>query len=35
VFKKTVTKVKPEGAEAFMLKGERWARWKDAKGSSA
>ena len=32
VFKKTVTKAKPEGAELFTLKGERWARWKDAKG---
>jgi integrase len=32
VFKKTVTKAKPAGAEVFTLKGERWARWKDAKG---
>jgi hypothetical protein len=32
VYKKTVTKAKPEKAEVFTLKGERWARWKDAKG---
>ncbi len=31
VFKKTVTKPKPENAEMFTLKGERWVRWKDAK----
>ena len=32
VFKKTVTKAMPEGAELFSHKGERWARWKNAKG---
>ena len=31
VYKKTVTKPKPEKAEMFTLKGERWVRWKDAK----
>jgi integrase len=32
VFKKTVTKEKPEGAEVLTLKGELWVRWKNAKG---
>lgn len=31
VFKKAVTKAKPKTAEVFTHKGERWARWKDAK----
>jgi hypothetical protein len=34
VLKKTVTKAKPEGAEVFTLKGERWARWKNARGKT-
>ncbi len=32
VFKKTVTKPLPAGAEVFTRKGERLARWKDRKG---
>ena len=32
VFRKIVTKAVPTGAEEFTHKGERWARWKDAKG---
>jgi integrase len=32
VYKKTVTKPLPEGAETFTRKGERFARWKDGKG---
>lgn len=32
VFKKTVTKPLPAGAETFTRKGERFARWRDAKG---
>lgn len=31
VFKKTVTKPLPAGAEIFVRKGQRFARWKDAK----
>ncbi len=32
VFKPTVTKPMPEGAELFTRKGQQFARWKDAKG---
>ena len=32
VFKKTFTKPLPPGAETFIRKGERLARWKDARG---
>jgi hypothetical protein len=32
VFKPTVTKPLPTGAELFTRKGEQFARWKDAKG---
>ena len=32
VFRKTFTKPLPAGAELFTRKGERFARWKDAKG---
>jgi integrase len=32
VFKKTFTKPLPAGAETFVRKGERFARWKDRKG---
>ena len=32
VIKKTVTKPVPAGAETFVRKGERFARWKDRKG---
>ena len=32
VFKKTVTKSLPEGAEIFTRKGDRFARWKDRNG---
>ena len=32
VYRKTVTKAVPTGAETFTRKGERFARWKDAKG---
>ena len=32
VYKKTVTKVLPAGSEIFERKGERFARWVDAKG---
>lgn len=32
VYRKTVTKALPAGAEIFIRKGERFARWKDAKG---
>ncbi|MCH7885841.1 MAG: hypothetical protein IIC01_11410 [Planctomycetes bacterium] len=34
VYKKTYTKPLPPDAEAFTRKGERFARWKDAKGKS-
>jgi integrase len=34
VFKKTVTKPLPAGAETFTRKGERFARWKDRKGKT-
>jgi integrase len=34
VFKKTFTKPLPEGAETFVRKGERLARWKDRKGKT-
>jgi len=34
VFKPTVTKPKPSGAETFVRKGERYARWKDRKGKT-
>jgi hypothetical protein len=34
VFKKTVTKAVPAGAEKFTRKGERIARWKDRKGKT-
>ncbi len=34
VFKKTVTKALPAGAEIFTRKGERLARWKDRKGKT-
>jgi hypothetical protein len=34
VFKKTFTKPVPSGAEIFVRKGERFARWKDRKGKS-
>ena len=32
VYRKTVTKALPPAAEIFVRKGERFARWKDAKG---
>jgi integrase len=34
VFRKTFTKPLPAGAETFTRKGERFARWKDAKGKT-
>ena len=34
VYRKTVTKPLPAGAEIFTRKGERFARWKDAKGKT-
>ncbi|MBC7817931.1 MAG: site-specific integrase [Planctomycetaceae bacterium] len=34
VFKRTATKPLPVGAEFFVRKGERFARWKTAKGKS-
>jgi integrase len=34
VFKKTFTKPVPPGAETFVRKGERFARWKDRKGKA-
>jgi hypothetical protein len=34
VFKKTVTKAMPAGAETFARKGERFARWKDRRGKT-
>jgi len=34
VFKKTFTKPLPSGAETFTRKGEKFARWKDAKGKT-
>jgi hypothetical protein len=34
VYKKTVTKPLPPGAEIFTRKGERFARWKNSKGKS-
>jgi hypothetical protein len=34
VFKKIVTKPLPPGAETFVRKGERFARWKDARGKT-
>ena len=32
VYRKTVTKAFPEGAEVITRKAERLARWKDRKG---
>jgi hypothetical protein len=34
VFKKTFTKAVPAGAETFVGKGKRFARWTDARGKS-
>jgi integrase len=34
VFKKTYTKPLPSGAEVFTRKGQRFAKWNDAKGKS-
>ena len=34
VFRKTVTKPIPANAEVSNRKGERFARWKDAKGQT-
>ena len=34
VFKKQVTRPLPPGAETFVRKGERFARWKDRKGKT-
>ena len=34
VYKKKYTKALPEGAETFMRKGERFARWRDRHGKS-
>ena len=34
VFRKTFTKPLPAGAETFVRKGERFARWKDRKGKT-
>ena len=34
VFKKTFTKPMPQGTELFTRKGQRFARWKDAKGKT-
>src|SRR6516225_10218391 len=34
VFKKTFTKPLPPGADTFVRKGERFARWKDRKGKT-
>src|SRR6516225_2630415 len=34
VYRKTVTKPMPEGAEVFTRKGQQFARWRDASGKS-
>src|SRR5215471_6864217 len=34
VLKKTYTKPLPSGAETFVRKGQRFARWKDRKGKT-
>ena len=34
VYLKTFTKPLPAGAEIFVRKGERFARWKDRKGKA-
>jgi hypothetical protein len=34
VYRKTFTKPLPSGAETFTRKGEKFARWKDAKGKT-
>src|SRR5262245_22820026 len=34
VYRKTVTKPMPAGAELFTRNGEQFARWRDAKGKS-
>ena len=34
VFKKTVTKPMPAGAETFTREGQRFAKWKDARGKT-
>ena len=34
VFKKTVTRPLPAGAEILERKGQRWGRWKDSKGKT-
>jgi integrase len=34
IFKKTFTKPLPAGADTFVRKGERFARWKDRKGKT-
>jgi hypothetical protein len=34
VYRKTVTKPLPPGAEVFARKGQRFVRWKDAKGKT-
>ena len=34
VYKKTVTKPLPKGAETYNRKGEQFARWKDGKGKA-
>lgn len=34
VFKKTFTKPLPAGAETFVRKGDRLARWKDRRGKT-
>ncbi len=33
LYRKTYTKPLPEGAELFTRRGQRFARWKDAKGN--
>jgi hypothetical protein len=34
VYRKTVTKALPAGAQVFTRQGERFARWRDAKGKA-
>jgi integrase len=34
VYRKTVTRPLPDGAEIYVRKGQRFARWKDGKGKS-
>ena len=34
VFKKTITKDLPKGADTFSRKGDQFARWRDTKGKT-